>query len=85
MPATPVVFAFVCSMRTVLVPWRQTVVMIRAGLWRWAASSTKFLRSANHRQAQQDVVPGVGCHMHVGDDYTGVQELSLGVPRCVIG
>ena len=29
---------------------------------------------------RQDAVPGLwDCHMHVGDDFTGPQELSLGV------
>ena len=37
-------------------------------------------RRAGDRRARQDAGPGLwDCHMHVGDDFTGVQELSLGV------
>jgi imidazolonepropionase-like amidohydrolase len=84
LPPKPVAFAHVrifdadglrfLADRTVVV---QGGVIVEVG----PAASTKIPAGAQVIDGRgKTLVPGLwDCHMHVGDDYTGIQELSLGV------
>jgi imidazolonepropionase-like amidohydrolase len=83
-PATPVVFAHVRLFDADGARFLadQTVVVDKGRIVAVGPASSIAIPA----QAQvidghnQTLVPGLwDCHMHVGDDYTGVQELSLGV------
>ena len=84
MPATPVVFAHVRLFDADAARFLadQTVVVDQGRIAAVGpASSTKVPANAQVIDGRnKTLVPGLwDCHMHVGDDYTGVQELSLGV------
>ncbi len=83
-PATPVAFTHVRTFDADAVRFRadQTVVVDKGLIVAVGpAASTKV--PANAQVIAGDgmtLIPGMwDCHMHVGDDYTGPQELSLGV------
>ena len=84
MPATPVAFTnvrtFDAATKSFLVD--QTVVVDQGKIVAAGPASKVAVPAGAQRIAGQGMtlVPGLwDCHMHVGDDYTGLQELSLGV------
>lgn len=84
MPSGPVAFAHVRIFDADTVQFREDQTVVVTGGTITAVGPARTVRVPAGATvidgAGKTLVPGMwDCHMHVGDDYTGVQELSLGI------